>query len=75
MIGWLRRLWLARMDRHDPAAVMQTPKAPNGAYDYAKARAGYLKAQKQSETGRKYAPAKAKTSKPPLPFTRKAGGR
>lgn len=49
---WLHRLWLRWMDRHDPAAVMQTPVVKFHGYDYAKARTAFMKAQTHTETGR-----------------------
>ena len=60
---WLYRLWLRWHDRHDPAAIMQNRPQPSGGYDYAKAQAGYKRAQAHSATGK------------PLPKPRKARAR
>lgn len=62
MISWLRRLYIAIMDRHDPAAVMQTWHKPAQRYDEAKAVASWKRSQRQTETGRAIKRPKAKRS-------------
>ena len=77
MIGFLRRLWLRYMDRHDPelAKLAQRPIQKFAGYDYAKAKAGYERAKRTSETGRLLPRPKAqKKPVPPLRF-KKAGDR
>lgn len=51
MANWLRRMFLAWIDRHDPAAVMQARPTPLGWYDFdaairGKRNAARRKAQK-----------------------------
>lgn len=53
-MNWLRRLYIRILDRHDPAAVMQTLPTPTERYDYLKARRAALKAKTRTATGRKY---------------------
>lgn len=64
MIAFLRRLWLAYMDRADAGlAITEHPampsakfgaKTPTDTYDYLKARRAALKAKTRTATGRKY---------------------
>jgi hypothetical protein len=49
MIRWLYLRW---MNRHDPAWSSTGVKPSNGPYDYQKARAGWLKAQQHTASGR-----------------------
>jgi hypothetical protein len=65
MISFLRRLYLAFLNRHDAGLDKVRHrfghKSVSDTYDHQKARQGYLKAQRQSATGRKYR--KATTAK------------
>ena len=63
--------WLRRFERWfmgeapDPAMTHQTPRWTGDVYDYRKARAAFLRAQRRSETGRKlHRPAKVEPRKP-----------
>lgn len=69
MIGWLLTKW---RNRHDPTAVMQTLPTPDGAYSYAKAKAGYERSRRQSETGRMWAKPKREQAVKIIPI-RKVG--